>query len=238
MAFLREVSDRFWNYVNPRKTQQRRDKPYAFKTPAIPTRITTFSKDITPPPTREMSPGARVKTWGPRTPSRQHEIDATLLPPSPPASAMSSKDLEGDTLVAHSPAPPAPYNDTEGSSADLWDANEETMVVDDGTYMIVQKKVNHDQERQRQDQQARELRDAGWSEDAVFLFQKLGMRGFEPLMPIGWMHDLETVPADLFTENIDKAFIKPVYGTDYSGMLPSLSFAAKILLTASSAACS
>jgi hypothetical protein len=130
---------------------------------------------------------------------------------------MSSSDLEGDTLVVQSPS--APDNETEGSSADLWDANEETMVVDDGTYMVVQKKVNHDQERQRQDQQARELRDAGWSEDAVFLFQKLGMRGFEPLMPISWMHDLETVPADLFTENIDKAFIKPAYGTEHNGML-------------------
>jgi hypothetical protein len=219
MAFLRGVSDCFWNYVSPRKTQQRRDKPYAFKVPAIPTRVAAISKQTTPPPMRDMSPEAHVKSRGQRTLSPQYDIDATLLPPSPPASAMSSKDLEGDTLVAHSPV--AKDTDTEGSSADLWDANEETMVVDDGTYMVVQKKVNHDQERHRQDQQARELRDAGWSEDAVFLFQKLGMRGFEPLMPISWVDDLETVPADIFTENIDKAFIKPVYGTDYSGVLQS-----------------
>ncbi|KAI4709614.1 hypothetical protein J4E89_005630 [Alternaria sp. Ai002NY15] len=216
MAFLRGVSDCFWNYVSPRKTQQRREKPYAFKVPALPTRSAALSKHTTPPPTRDMSPEAHVKTRGLSPPSTHYDIDATLLPPSPPASAMSSKDLEGDTLVAHSPIALARDHENDGSSADLWDANEETMVVDDGTYMVVQKKVNRDQERYRQDQQARELRDAGWSEDAVFLFQKLGMRGFEPLMPISWIDDLETVPADLFTENIDKAFIKPACGTDYS----------------------
>ena len=216
MAFLRGIPETIWNYVSPRKIQHRREKPFAFKTPAIPTRTTPLPKQ-TAPLTREMSPEARVKTCDPRAPSSHFDIDATLLPPSPPASAISSKDLEDDTLVGNSPA--APDNETEGSSADLWDANEETMVVDDGTYMVVQKKVNYDQERQRQDQQARDLRDAGWSEDAVFLFQKLGMRGFEPLMPISWIDDLETVPADLFTENIDKAFIKPAYGTEHNGML-------------------
>ncbi|KAG9194658.1 hypothetical protein G6011_04693 [Alternaria panax] len=213
MAFLRGIPESIWNYVSPRKIQRRREKPFAFKTPAIPTQTTTLPRE-TAALTGDMGPEAHVKICDPQTPSSHFDIDATLLPPSPPASAVSSRDLEGHTLLAHSPA--TPDNDTEGSSAGLWDANEETMVVDDGTYMVVHKKVNHDQERQRQDQQARELRDAGWSEDAVFLFQKLGMRGFEPLMPISWIHDLETVPADLFTENVDKAFIKPACGTEHS----------------------
>ncbi|CAN9197551.1 unnamed protein product [Alternaria alternata] len=213
MAFLRGIPETIWNYVSPRKIQHRREKPFAFKAPAIPTRVTALPKK-TSPLTREMSPEVPVKTCEPPASTTHFNIDAALLPPSPPASAVSSKDLESDMLAKKSPA--ARDDQTEGSSADLWDANEETMVVDDGTYMIAQKKVNHDQERQRQDQQARELRDAGWSEDAVFLFQKLGMRGFEPLMPISWIADLETVPADLFTENIDKAFIKPAYGTEHS----------------------
>jgi hypothetical protein len=215
MAFLRDVTDRFWNYVSPRKTQQRRDKPYTFKKPAIPTRVTSLHKDIATPPTREVSPEARVKTWDPRTPSPQNDIDATLLPPSPPISAMQSDDFEGDTLLPESPT--APGDEEEGSSADEWDANEETMVVDDGTYMTQHKKINIEEERKRRDQQGRELRDAGWSEDAVFLFQKLGMRGFEPILPIGWINDFETVPEDLFTAKLDKAFLKPAFGTDYSG---------------------
>jgi hypothetical protein len=161
-----------------------------------------------------------VRTWDPRLPSPQSDIDATLLPPSPPTSAMQSDDLEGDTLFPDSPVAlnrKGEEQEEPGSSADEWDANEETLVVDDGTYMTLQKKINIDEERNRRDQQGSELREAGWSEDAVFLFQKLGMRGFEPILPIGWVHDFETVPEDLFTENLDKAFIKPAFGSDYSG---------------------
>lgn len=129
---------------------------------------------------------------------------------------MLSEDLEGDTLLPYSPNSVGAK--AGGSSADEWDANEETMVVDDGAYMEQNKKIDVEVERIRRDQQGRDLRDAGWSEDAVFLFQKLGMRGFEPLLPISWINDFETVPEDLFTEKLDKAFIKSVFGTDYSGM--------------------
>jgi hypothetical protein len=215
MAFLSGVSDRFWNYVSPRKTQQRRDnKPYAFKVPPLSTRAATPKKDTaTPFSEEEMSPQTRVKTWDPRTPSPHSDMDmdATLLPPSPPTSAMQSDDFLPDALNKTGEEP--------GSSADEWDANEETMVVDDGTYMTLQKKkINVEEERSRRDQQGHELREAGWSEDAVFLFQKLGLRGFEPILPIGWLDDFETMPEDLFTENLDKAFIKPAFGSDYSGM--------------------
>ena len=75
-------------------------------------------------------------------------MDATLLPPSPPTSARPSHDeLEGDTLIASSPV--SQGYDKGGSSADEVDANEDTMVVDDGTYMNQDKKVNVDEERRR-----------------------------------------------------------------------------------------
>jgi hypothetical protein len=128
---------------------------------------------------------------------------------------MQSEDFEEDTLLPESPIIPGDGN--PGSSADEWDANEETMVVDEGTFMAQSKKLTQEKERERRDQQGCELRGAGWSEDAVFLFQKLGMRGFEPILPIAWIHDLDSLPEDLFTANIDKAFIKPVFGTDHHG---------------------
>ncbi|USP76023.1 hypothetical protein yc1106_03297 [Curvularia clavata] len=214
MAFFRSVTDRFWNYISPRKTQQRRDKPFAFKTPAVPPRITNTRQEAVKPVTTKKSPKARVETRGAQTLGPQYAIDATLLPPSPPASAMLSDDLEGDTLVSLSPL--APEQKMDGSSEDEWDANEETMVVDDGTYMDQQKLINIEEERRRRDQQGRQLRAAGWSEDAVFLFQKLGMRGLEPLLPADWICDFETLPGGLFTEKLDKAFIKPAFGTDHS----------------------
>ena len=202
--------------MSPRKTQQRREKPFAFKKPAIPIRNPTPPEDLAAPSARQMSPEAHPTKQELRSDSPQADFYAMLLPPSPPASAMLSEDLEGDTLLTDSPD--LTGDKTGGSSGDEWDANEETMVVDDGTYMEHHKKIDGEIERIRRDQQGRDLRDAGWSEDAVFLFQKLGMRGFEPLLPISWINDFETVPEDLFTEKLDKAFIKPIFGTDYSGM--------------------
>jgi hypothetical protein len=142
------------------------------------------------------------------------DVDQTLLPPSPPESAKPmDDDLEGDTLVE---SPSAQQSEKTGSSGAQLDANGDTMVVDDGNYMDVS--IDVEKERQRREQQGRELRDAGWSEDAVFLFQKLGLRGFEPLLPISWIDDLETLPEDLFTARLDKAFLRPANGTDFRGM--------------------
>ncbi|KAH7398302.1 hypothetical protein BKA66DRAFT_407780 [Pyrenochaeta sp. MPI-SDFR-AT-0127] len=219
MAFLRDVSDRFWNYISPRKTVQRREKPFNFKVPALPSHVKTpHQNKLATPDTREMSPASRVKIWHTRTPSPHSDIDATLLPPSPPTSAgPSHDDLEGDTLLPESPV--SISYDKAGSSADEVDANEDTMVVDDGAYMNQSKKINVDKERRRREKQGRELRDAGWSEDAVFLFQKLGLRGFEPILPIDWIDDFETLPEDLFTAKLDKAFIRPAFGADYHAQL-------------------
>lgn len=217
MAFLRDVSDRFWNYVSPRKTVQNRDKP--FKAPTLTVRLKTPKhKGNAATTSREMSPDSRVKSWHTHTPSSHSDIDmdATLLPPSTPGSAQPlGDDLEGDTLLPESPT--SPTSDKTGSSADEVDANEDTMVVDDGTYM--DKTVDIGAERKRREKQGRELIEQGWPQDAVFLFQKLGLRGFEPLFPIDWISDFETLPEDLFTAKLDKAFIKPANGTDYHAQL-------------------
>lgn len=211
MTLLRDL----WNYcASPRKTQQRREKE--FRVPTIPIRPTPIKKKIVIPESRGMSPESRVKVWAVRTPSPQSDmdVDQTLLPPSPPESAKPmDDDLEGDTLVE---SPSAQQSEKTGSSGAQLDANGDTMVVDDGNYMDVS--IDVEKERQRREQQGRELRDAGWSEDAVFLFQKLGLRGFEPLLPISWIDDLETLPEDLFTARLDKAFLRPANGTDFRGM--------------------
>jgi hypothetical protein len=217
MAFLRDHIDYLWSYVSPRKTVQRRDKE--FKVPAIPIRPTPLKKkQLATPESRDMSPESRVKAWNVRTPSPLSDMtgdidmDRTLLPPSPPTSAKQLDDLEGDTLLE---SPGGEALEKDGSSADEWNANEDTIVVDDGNYMGLS--IDIDKERRRRDKQGRELRDAGWSEDAVFLFQKLGMRGFEPLLPIEWIDDLETLPEDLFTPLLDRAFLTPAHGTGFRG---------------------
>ena len=107
-----------------------------------------------------------------------------------------------------------------------WDANEETIVLEDAQYVEARKEADPELERERREAQGRDLRAAGWTEDAIFLFQKLGMRGFEPLLPHAWFEDFTMLPADLFTRNIDKAFIKPMSADlEYHGQLePHLHF--------------
>ncbi|KAH9882001.1 hypothetical protein J1614_001172 [Plenodomus biglobosus] len=218
MAIFRSVSEginRVWKYISPQKTHQRREKPFSFKVPELPAHAKNQSKHHAATQNRALERRhLQVEQWSPRTPSPGSDIDATLLPPSPPTSALQfHDDFEGDTLLPGSPY--SPNEGKAGSSEDEWNANEDTMVVDDGAYMEYSKAIDLDGERNRRAKQARELRDAGWTEDAVFLFQKLGMRGFEPILPVDWVDDFETLPEVLFTANIDKAFIKPAQGSDY-----------------------
>lgn len=209
MAFLKDLSDRVWNFVSPRKTIQRRDKP--FKVPAVPLK-TKPAKDVA------MTPQTKIGKWQVVTPRSASSLDDTLLPPSPSSMAQPRDDeLEGDTLIHESVETPP----KESSEID-WDANEDTMVVDDGRYMEQQKTIDREKERARQEVQARELRQAGWPEDAVFLFQKLGLRGFEPLLPDDWVNDFPTLPVDLFTHSEDKAFVKTESGQDFRGELASV----------------
>jgi len=194
MTFLRNITDRFWNYVSPRKTQQKREKP--FKVPAIPQRAAKL-------PRRSMTPNTRVETWNIKTESTAaHDV-----PPSPLSLARSYTDFEGDTLIDEI---------VEGIEDEHGvDANDETIVVDESRYDT--KNYDPETERIRREAQGYELRAAGWSEDAVFLFQKLGMRGFEPLMPSAWSFDFVMMPPMMFTDNIDKAYIKSACGKDYHG---------------------
>lgn len=227
MTFLRGVSERFWDYVSPRKTQQKRDKP--FKVPAVPIRnvlqkqqaaippkklvAKPLERRVSTPESRDMSPESRVHNWDVPAPgpSSDTDIDHAQLPPSPPTSAKEFEeyDLEGDTLVGDaSPNRKDSTTTKTGSSGDQMNANGDTTVVDDGSYLGI--KIDVEEERRRREQQGRELLAAGWSEDGVFLFQKLGMRGFEPILPFEWLDDLETLPADLFTAREDKVFLRPV----------------------------
>jgi hypothetical protein len=205
MAFLRDVSDRLWSFVSPRKTQQRREKP--FKIPAIPLKKENRSVSET----SGMSPETRVRQWNIGTPI-SNGIDHTQLPPSPPTSlARKYVDYDNETLLEEI----AEFNP---DGEETWDANEDTFVAQDGDY-TPQKKSRIDAELKlaRRREHARNLSDAGWADDAIFLFQKLDDRGYEPLLPADWIDDFEMLPEDIFTSSEDEAFVKATDGTDFHG---------------------
>lgn len=235
MTILHEYATRVWAYISPRKTQQAREKPFLFKVPAIPTkphfkkqqqRLQAHSqpRQLPSPPDRDLSPDLRVNTWQTRTPSPSSDVDITLVPVSPPDSVMRSLEghdvFDGDTLFNTSPI--SPTFDKVGDPDLEVDANDDTVVVDDGAYLETHKGISFDERLLKQQKQRQELQAAGWPEDAIFLFQKINMRGYEPIMPIEWVDDLPSLPADLFTERMDKPFIKPALGTHYHGTLYQL----------------
>ncbi len=227
MTILHEYATKVWNYISPRKTQKAREKPLQFKVPAIPPKP-DFKKTRIPqpqpqqllsPPNQDLSPDSRISVWHTRTPSLGSDIDITLVPVSPPESILRSPEgydvFEGDTLFNTSPISPT---FDRGQEDDLEvDANDDTIVADDGALIETHKGISFDERLLKQQKQRQELQAAGWSEDAIFLFQKINMRGYEPIMPIEWIDDLPSLPADLFTDKVDKPFIKPALGTHYHG---------------------
>ncbi|KAF2201736.1 hypothetical protein GQ43DRAFT_370711 [Delitschia confertaspora ATCC 74209] len=196
MRLFSNITDRFWGYLSPRKTQQRRDKP--FKVPPAPL------QRVGRPSGPSMSPATRVKAWNLRLPSppelRHHEI-----PPSPSSLERPYTDFEGETLIDEL------VETIENENA--FDANEETIVVDEGHYDT--KSYDPEPAQQQTDAQADTLRDAGWEEDAIMLFQKLGMRGFEPLFPNSWAFDFVMMPPMMFTDDLKKQYIKAKYNPEY-----------------------
>lgn len=204
MPLFANLRESFWSYVSPRKTQERRDKP--FKVPPVPLKIkptlsnkSEHKRDIR----LSMSPVSRVNSWHVRSPASSVAGERSLLTPvsmrREEESEVAIEDLEGDTLIED----------------DGYDANNETVVVDEEHYEP--QAYDPEEERMKRLEQADEMRELGWTEDEITLFQKLGMRGYEPLMPISWTMDFKTIPTALFTKDDDVAFIKAAHGTDFRG---------------------
>ena len=162
-----------------------------------------------------MTPMSKMQYWAPNTPPSAASLDDTLLPPSPPSSLHrypeGDYDFDGDTFVQGS------AESFSKDTPDAWDANDNTTVVDDGQYMVMHKPMDRAKEQYRQVAQSRELRLAGWPEDAVFLFQKLNMRGAEPLLPYDWNVDFPSLPLFLFTKSEAKQFIRADFLSDFRG---------------------
>ncbi len=62
------------------------------------------------------------------------------------------------------------------------------------------------------------IRQEDWHEDEVALFQKLNMRGFEPLLPSTWSFDFRTCPETIFSSKDEETFINSASGNDFRGM--------------------
>ncbi|KAL2070738.1 hypothetical protein VTL71DRAFT_13764 [Oculimacula yallundae] len=60
--------------------------------------------------------------------------------------------------------------------------------------------------------------DSSWHPDALFLYERLALRSFEPLVPIDWQIDFPTLPEVLFTEDDQATFVNDNCLSSYRGI--------------------
>lgn len=61
------------------------------------------------------------------------------------------------------------------------------------------------------------LRLGDWHPDEIKLFEKLSMRGYEPLLARTWAWDFRGCPASIFTTKDDETFINSKSGNEFRG---------------------
>ncbi|KAI7481374.1 hypothetical protein KC357_g3807 [Hortaea werneckii] len=116
-------------------------------------------------------------------------------------------------------------DDAEGGEEDDDEDEPEdtTLVVSEEEYAREHsrsKKVSVPAELSNRGVSSEELSAAGWSEEHIFLVQRIAMRGFEPLLPQYYYMDFRYLPDALFVQDDDKerAFISGVKGPTFHGI--------------------
>lgn len=77
--------------------------------------------------------------------------------------------------------------------------------------------LDHQTELARRQETLERIKEGDWHVDEIALFQKLSMRGLEPLLPSHWSFDFRTCPSTIFSSNEEETFINSKSGCDFRG---------------------
>ena len=58
--------------------------------------------------------------------------------------------------------------------------------------------------------EVQEMHNQGWRQSDIELFKKIGLRGFDPLLPLHWMFDFPILPDSIFAQDAQGASIRPM----------------------------
>ncbi|KAI7227344.1 hypothetical protein KC330_g8444 [Hortaea werneckii] len=136
--------------------------------------------------------------------------------------ASDDSDAEDEAPIGYVSSEDADAEDIE-AEADDDEPEDTTLVVSEEEYAREHsrsKKVSVPVELSNRGVSSEELAAAGWSEDHIFLVQRIAMRGFEPLLPQYYYMDFRYLPDALFVQDDDKerAFISGVKGPTFHGI--------------------
>ena len=126
-------------------------------------------------------------------------------------------DLEGATVIGENTPAKSPLFDQtlvkENSPASFLALEGNTTLIDDDNSTLSEDDILDRKEAQANVEELYR----GWTEDEIWLFEKLDWRGYEPLLPKRWAGDFLTMYDLLFTDDDSVAFIKSACGKDYHG---------------------
>ena len=120
-------------------------------------------------------------------------------------------DLEGETIVGGN------HDDANSVDDPAYD-NDLTLVVDSYEEDFVVKKAQRLEDYHDRNVSSNDPRIKEWTDEEIWLFNKLNKRGQEPLLLHTWTMDFSTFPAILFTTDPKQVFINNTHGPIYNGV--------------------
>ena len=147
---------------------------------------------------------------------QKREADGDEYVPEENMSDHDESDDEGKTLVASSKRSrsKAVKNYEEEYNSDDEDEPSPTATKADASSII----PSLEDERKKREEVLKQITEGGWAKGEVAVYQKLTMRGFEPLLPTLWAHDFKTIPSNLFAGSNQETVINSVSGNDFRGI--------------------
>ncbi|KAL9114553.1 MAG: hypothetical protein Q9187_007465 [Circinaria calcarea] len=128
---------------------------------------------------------------------------------------------DDDTLVTDAPDPDdlmkdptlVPDDELSSESDDLVGTRSPRLSsVERGAHFL-----NIETERTQRQKALESIAHGDWTASEIELFNKLNLRGFEPLFPASWQAEFTTCPDTLFTEYATEWFISSNYQTKFRG---------------------
>ena len=139
---------------------------------------------------------------GPDTDSDRENLH-TLITPEDSASHIKSRSESGTSGE----------DDEEERDPELNSREESELSAEAKVHLFLDRQT----ELARRQEAIDRKKEGNWHEDEILLFQKLSMRGFEPLLPSHWNYDFRTCPVTIFSRNDNETFINARSGNDFRG---------------------
>jgi hypothetical protein len=133
-------------------------------------------------------------------------VSRKIITPEDSSSQVKGPSCDGSVVSV-------PTREEEISPDDLDLDSEEESELD--AEAKVHQFLDRQTELARRQEALERIKDGDWHKDEITLFQKLSLRGLEPLLPAHWSFDFRTCPATIFSSKEEETFINSKSGNEF-----------------------